>query len=190
MKRPKRLLKKLRRIRKRSECEIYFEDECHFQRTTTITRAWFLKGSIPEIKSPAVKQKVSVLGAMGMDNGQLITMEAVKFNAESFKLFIKRMLRMAKTEKKILLVLDNARFHHAKVNKEYLLSIKDRLELVYLPPYSPDLNPIESFWKKTRRHVTHNRYFESLEEEQACLMKFFKKFKNPNEILIALSAKY
>jgi len=148
-------------IRKKGRYEIYFEDECHFQRNTTIVRAWFLKGTTPEIKSPPVREKISIMGAMGMDNGQLITMKAEIFNAESFKAFVKRIIKRAKTERKILLVLDNARFHHALINREFLNSVKDKLELMYLPAYSPELNPIESFWKKTRRGVTHNRYFES-----------------------------
>lgn len=125
-----------------------------------------------------------------MNNGQLITMEADMFNAGSFKKFIKKILKTAKTKKKILLVLDNARFHHAKINKEFLKLVKNKIELIYLPPYSPELNPIESFWKKTRRGVTHNRYFESLEEEREALDKFFKKFKAPNEALKTLSARY
>ena len=112
-----------------------------------------------------------------MDNGQLVHMEASIFNADSFKKFIKKMLRKAETNKKILLVLDNVRFHHASVNKEFLKSVKDRIELLFLPPYSPDLNPIESFWKKTRRKVTHNRYFESLEEEKICLTRFLRNLK-------------
>jgi transposase len=137
-----------------------------------------------------VKEKISVIGAMGMDNGQLVQMGACIFNADSFRKFIEKMLRNAKTNKKILMVLDNARFHHARINREFLKSVRDRIELLFLPPYSPDLNPIESLWKKTRRDVTHNRYFESLEEERVCLSKFFNKFKNPNEVLLRLSANY
>lgn len=177
-------------IRKKGNFEIYFEDECHFQRNTTIVRAWFLKGTTPEIKSPPVREKISVMGAMGMDNGQLVTMNAEIFNAESFKVFVKRIIKCARTERKILLVLDNARFHHAIINREFLKSIKDKIELMYLPAYSPELNPIESFWKKTRRGVTHNRYFESLVEEGECLNRFFKIFKKPNDVLTSLSANY
>lgn len=125
-----------------------------------------------------------------MDNGQLITMEAPIFNADSFRMFVKKIIKNATTKKKILLVLDNARFHHAKANKEFLQSVREKIDLLYLPPYSPDLNPIESFWKKTRRNVTHNRYFESLDEERKCLLKFFKKFRKPNEILKTISANY
>ncbi len=177
-------------IRKKGHYEIYFEDECHFQRNTTIVRAWFLKGTIPEIKSPPVREKISIMGAMGMDNGQLITMKSKIFNADNFKAFVKRIIKSARTDRKILLVLDNARFHHAVINREYFDSVKNKIQLLFLPAYSPELNPIESFWKKTRRSVTHNRYFESLAEQDKCLSRFFNKFKNPNEILTSLSANY
>jgi len=123
-------------IRKKGNYEIYFEDECHFQRNTTIVRAWFLKGTTP--------------------------MNAEIFNAVSLKAFVKRIIKCARTQRKILLVLDNARFHHAIINRKFLKSVKDEIALMYLPAYSPELNPIESFWKKTRRAVTHNRYYESL----------------------------
>ena len=149
-------------IRKKGNYKIYFEDECHFQRNTTIVRAWFLKGTTPEIKSPPIREKISVMSAMGMDNGQLITMNAEIFNAVSLKAFVKRIIKCARTQRKILLVLDNARFHHAIINRKFLKSAKDEIVLMYLPAYSPELNPIKSFWKKTRRAVTHDRYFESL----------------------------
>lgn len=141
-----------------------------------------------EIKSPSVKEKTSFLGAMGADNGQLITMETVQFCALSFRKFIKKILRTARTNRKVLLVVDNARFHHAKINKEFIESLKSRLELLFLPPYSPELNPIESLWKKTRRSVTHNRYFESHSEQKEALKRFFKKFRLPNNELLKLSA--
>ncbi len=130
------------------------------------------------------------MGALGMDNGQLITMKTDIFNAESFRTFVKRIIKHSKTERKILLVLDNARFHHAVINRDFLKSVENKIKLLYLPAYSPELNPIESFWKKTRRGVTHNRYFESLKEERECLQRFFNKFKKPNNILTSLSANY
>jgi len=125
---------------------------------------------------------------MGADNGQLITMEANPFCAVGFRKFLKTILKQAKTKKKILLVLDNARYHHAKMNKKFIGEIKQKLELLFLPPYSPELNPIEFLWKKTRRAVTHNRYFESLEEQKINLKYFFSKFIKPNDELQNLSA--
>jgi transposase len=125
-----------------------------------------------------------------MDSGQLITMETDIFNAKSFKMFVKKIVKCAKTKRKILLVLDNARYHHAVINRAFFNSIKQKIKFLFLPAYSPELNPIESFWKKTRRGVTHNRYFESLADEGLCLSKFFRKFRNPNSELVSLSANY
>jgi len=160
----------------------------------TIIRAWFLAGSQPEIKSPVDRFKVSIFGAMGR-NGQLITFENETFDAETFRLFLEKLLRDAKIgrkedgkKKKILLVLDNARYHHAKILQSWLEEVSDLLELFFLPHYSPDLNPIEMLWRKTRRNVTHNRFFSSLQELWYDLKQYWIQFVNPNHELIKLSA--
>jgi len=173
---------------------VYFEDECHFKLTLTIIRAWFLAGSQPEIKSPVDRFKVSIFGAMG-GNGQLITFENETFDAVTFRLFLEKLLFKAETgrkengkPKKILLVLDNAKYHHAKILQPWLNSVSDLLELFFLPPYSPDLNPIEMLWKKTRRNVTHNRFFSSLHELWYDLKQYWVQFAKPNDELTKLSA--
>ena len=155
--------------------------------TLTIIRAWFLAGIVPQIKSPVDRFKLSVYGAMGR-NGQLVIRIEEIFDADSFKRFLKTILKQAKTKKKILLVLDNAKHHHAKKLKEYIDSIKDRLELFYLPAYSPEINAIEMLWKKTRRGVTHNRYFGTLKEMANELFYFWGRFSKPNTELARLSA--
>jgi transposase len=117
--------------------------------TLSIIRAWFLAGSCPEIKSPVERFKVSIFGAMGV-NGQLITYQNEQFNAATFQGFLETFLAEAQVgrtkegkRKKLLLVLDNARYHHAKILQPWLESVSDVLELFFLPPYSPDLNAIE-----------------------------------------------
>jgi transposase len=170
MKKRKKTLKKIKENVESDEYEIYFEDECHFKLTLTIIRAWFLAGTVPEIKSPVERFKNSVFGAMGM-NGQLIVSQSDNFNAVTFKSFLEKLVANAvvsKTKsgskKKILLVLDNAKYHHAILLQSWLVDMSDVIELFFLPPYSPDLNAIEMCWKKTRRAVTHNRFFESIDD--------------------------
>jgi len=85
-------------------------------------------------------------------------------------------LDKAKSENKILLVLDNARYHHAKKLKDYIESIKDRLELFFLPPYSPEINPIEMLWKKTRRAVTQT--IDTSFHWKKCLMNYIYFLEN------------
>ena len=145
---------------------MFYQDECHFKQTLSLTRGWFLKGSCPEIKSPVDRYKMSVFGAMGQ-NGQLIFNQSEIFNAETFKDFLMLLvvyacvgLKSNGKKKKILLVHDNAKYHHALLLQPWLESMSDVLELFFLPAYSPDLNAIEMLWKKTRREVTHNRFYE------------------------------
>lgn len=164
---------------------MFYEDECHFKLTLTIIRAWFLSGIVPQIKSPTDRFKVSIFGAMSR-SGQLVIHDSEIFNAETFEQFLRKLINEAKTEKKILLVLDNARYHHAKLLKDYLESVKEKLELFFLPAYSPDLNAIEMLWRKTRRNVTHNRYFENIEELKTKLFKYWGQFCIPNEELAKL----
>jgi len=66
--------------------------------------------------------------------------------------------------KKVYMVLDNVRFHHAKRLKPALEKYAHKIELIFLPPYSPDLNPIERVWWLMRKCVTHNRWVQSMEK--------------------------
>lgn len=194
MKKRKLHQKKLYEKVESGEYELYFEDECHFKLTLTIIRAWFLSGTIPTIKSPVDRFKMSVFGAMGM-NGQLIISQSDKFNAETFKQFLEKLVEKAVVgrtkngnKKKILLVLDNAKYHHAILLQPFIEEMYDVIELFFLPPYSPDMNAIEMCWKKTRRAVTHNRFFESLDNLKYDLTMYWNNFLDPNNELKQLTA--
>jgi len=62
------------------------------------------------------------------------------------------------------MITDNVKFHHAKRLKPILERYKHRIELIFLPPYSPDLNPVERVWWLMRKEITHNRYVKSMEQ--------------------------
>jgi transposase len=64
----------------------------------------------------------------------------------------------------VVVITDNARYHHARLHRNWREENANRFVLDYLPPYSPDLNPIERVWKLTRRQCLHNRYFPLLSE--------------------------
>lgn len=179
-------------MRSTGKYEIFFQDECHFQRTCSTARSWYLKGKAPTLPSPVGKEKVSIAGAVSQETGALFVVTASKFNAVSFKRFLQKFLKnkTRRKKKKVLLVLDNARYHKAKELKEYLEQVKDRLELLFLPPYSPDLNPIEMVWRETRRDVTNNRYFTSLIQQKQKLLKYWNGYAKGSEKLIKISAFY
>ena len=62
---------------------------------------------------------------------------------------------------KIVIILDNAKIHHAKLIQPFLEKLKNRLELIFLPPYSPELNLIEGLWGWLKSSVVNNVFFKS-----------------------------
>ena len=77
-------------------------------------------------------------------------------------------------------VLDNAPAHRSQFTREYVEDSDRRIELNFLPPYSPKLNPIEKFWTYTRKRVTHNTYFPSLDDLKCKLARFLVLHTAPN----------
>ena len=96
---------------------VVFQDEVHFQVTTSVTRKWVLKGSKPKVKSAPGKSNVAYSGYMIPSTGELIVTKPSRFNYEtviqSFRDFIK--LYPVGEDEKIVLVLDNAPWHKKAV---------------------------------------------------------------------------
>lgn len=102
----------------------------------------------------------------------------------SFAAFLKKLRKRAiRSRQKIVIILDNARFHHARLHKEWREQCQEYFALVFLPPYSPELNTIERTWKLTRRLCTHNRYFAKLDEVVTAVEGQFQQWSSPNEQL-------
>ena len=77
------------------------------------------------------------------------------------------------------MVLDNVAYHHSKKITGWLRK-NVKLELFFLPPYSPDLNAIERAWWYMRKKITHNRYVKTLKERKVQFWKMFSHFLVPN----------
>lgn len=147
----------------------------------------------PEDTDPVVlhaptRKSIGVFGAICIRDGRLVASQENKFDAMTFLVFLKQLLRRRRQGRIIVVILDNARWHHAKLLKPWLIEHRHVLRLDFLPPYSPDLNPVERVWKLTRRLCTHNRYFQTLEELVEIVFNQFKLWYKPNEILRRLCA--
>jgi transposase len=110
-------------------------------------------------------------------------------NYKSFKKHLKKILNTFSAAPKIIMVLDNVRYHHAKLLNKFLQE-NNKLELIYLPPYSPDLNPIERAWWFMRKSITHNRFIETLKMRKIKFWQMFSHFLIPNEKMLNICAIY
>ena len=142
----------------------------------------------PEETDPVVlhaptRKSVALFGAVNLYGGQMIAHFNPVFDAQSFLAFLKGLLRRRARGKKMMVLTDNATYHHAAELSGWLHENRGVLELLFLPPYSPELNPIERVWKLLRRLCTHNQYFPELQILEDTLTQQLREWWRPNEIL-------
>ena len=112
-----------------------------------------------------------------------------RFNAETFLEFLKVLAARSVTGKRrVIVISDNAHYHKAKFHQLWREQRASRFALDFLPPYSPELNPIERVWKLTRRLCLHNRYFGFLEGVIDAVEYQFHQWTDGNETLRRLCA--
>ena len=113
-----------------------------------LTRGWFKKGSKPVVKTAYGKTRISVFGALS-ENEFSAQMTEEKCNYKTYLQFLKSLMRKYG---KVLIVIDGAKYHFEKEHvQSFYKDNKDSLRVIQLPAYSPELNPIEQTWKKTKK---------------------------------------
>ena len=141
----------------------------------------------PEEKDPMVLQaptrwSVALFGAVNLRDGRMVSMLVPVFDAFSFEAFLRLLWRCRRRGRPMLIITDNASYHHSRELEPFLES-HHGLKLDYLPPYSPQLNPIERVWKLLRRLRTHNVYFATLEELIETVSDQLAIWCKPNAVL-------
>lgn len=134
--------------------QLWEEDEARFGQQGTLTRVWAPRGSRP----PAVRQTeygyLYVLGAACPATGQTSGLLAPVLNTEVVNLFLAQLSQELDDDIHAVLLWDQAGYHTAKN-----LHVPDNLTLLPLPPYSPELNPVENLWHYLRSHFWSNRLY-------------------------------
>lgn len=138
---------------------------------------WSLKGYQPEVLTYGGRKRQHLIGAVEPLAGRVHVAFSEATKAKQFEHFLEGLLARYKNAGKILLILDIARAHRFKELKPFLKANEEKLELMFLPPYSPDMNPMEWYWKFLRKKVTHNTFFGMFKEFQRAMIKFIIKFK-------------
>jgi len=149
----------------------------------------------PEEKDPVLlhyptRKSVGYFGAVRLRDGKLVCQrEEEKFNAMTFHRFLKR-LRQASSRsgRRVVVIADNARYHHAKLHADWRNNQAPHFVLDFLPPYSPDLNPIERLWKLARKLCLHNRYFPTLGDVVQSVESKFAEWASGSEVVPKLCA--
>lgn len=170
--RQKEFLKKYRKIRREMQKEdsMYFIDGCHPQHNSVAAYGWIKTGTEKQLLSNAAYQRINIHGALNIDTLKVLANYEKRLDEESVLDMLER-LRREQPKGIINLVLDNAGYYKATRVQAYAKGLGIRL--LYLPPYSPNLNIIERLWLFYKKQVLHNRYYDSFEKFKRNTQQFF-----------------
>jgi transposase len=152
---------------------ILFIDAMHPTQATKVSNGWIKTGHDKSIKTTGSRTRLNIVGAIDLNNiSAAIVNRYDKVNSETMQAFFETIRQQYPPKKAIHLILDGAGYHRAKDLKEKAEELN--IKLYYLPPYSPNLNPIERLWKVMNEHVRNNRYFSTAKQFREQIDDFFQ----------------
>lgn len=154
---------------------IYFADATHPQHNSIPSYGWIKKGQDKELKANCGRQRLNINGAINIETLEPTTGFYDTINADSTIDLFSKIEAKHPEAKRIYIIVDNARYYHSRLLKEYTEGTK--IKLIFLPPYSPNLNLIERYWKFFKKKVLNNRYYETFDEFKLACQRFFQKRK-------------
>ncbi len=180
------------------------QDEARFQMVPTLAPTLGVKGHRPIVGTRDCKDVLYVFGVLNLITGALHANTLESLQAANRKdrkaggnktrrmqqAFADHLRHVAKAYpagqfKRVVLAIDNAPWHRGKVVDEALAQCP-HLEFKRLPSYSPQLNPIERFWKKLRRRATHNRLFDAIADLKSSVRNSLRYFQTVKARLLTM----
>lgn len=155
----------------------------------TLTRMWMLRGNQRKIRAPGVHPpKRHECAATDWRTGAIVRIRAKKRNAEAFcRLAEKCLTRSARRKRRVIIIVDRARIHTPEGSRlvaELLKTYGRRLRLRYIPSYSPECMPMETFWNDWRDQVTHNHDRLKIKDLEKDSDGYFARCaRHPDEVL-------
>jgi transposase len=171
----KEFLEAYKSLKDQLKCDdkILFMDGIHPQHNTVSAYGWIKKGSIKEIKSNTGRQRLNINGALELGTCRVTVTLEETLNAITILSLLKKIRRVYRNAGKIYIICDNASYYKSENTR--LVAAALNIELVFLPPYSPNLNLIERLWKFFRKKVMNNKYYEKFSDFKFAVDIFFNK---------------
>lgn len=139
--------------------DVWFEDEARFGQQGTLTRGWARTGSRPTAVRQTQYEYLHVLSSACPATGEAVGLISPVLNAKVINIFLAQMSRELAADVHAVLIWDGAGYHTAKE-----VNVPGNITLLQLPPYSPELNPMENLWHFARSHYWSNRFYADYDE--------------------------
>ena len=149
-----------------------FQDEARFGRISDTRRCWCPKPTRPMFKAMVTQEYTYAYAAVSVADGGLDTLILPHVNGECMQLFLDE-VAARHPDDRIVMVLDGAGWHRSQE-----LVPPANLRLLKLPPYSPELNPVEHLWDELREKSFHNLVFDSIDALEVHLESALREMEN------------
>jgi transposase len=160
---------------------ILFQDEGRFGRISDRRRCWAPMPSRPQVGHQVVREYVYAVTAVNPFDGKIFSLVLPWVDAEGMSIFLKHTAQAFQDEVCVM-ILDGAGWHRAKA-----LQVPKTMRLLPLPPYSPELNPVEHIWAWLRENVFKNTAFETLDAVMDTLCKGLKNLSDQPDLVRSLT---
>jgi transposase len=150
---------------------ICFMDGVHPTHNVQPAYGWIQKGIRKEIPANSGRSRINLSGVLDVIDHKVLIQEDKTLNAEATIRFFRKVEDAYPGKKEIHIFCDNAGYYRNKIVTEYLQT--SRIKLHFLPPYSPNLNPIERLWKWMKERVIYNTYYPDFEDFKSAVFGFF-----------------
>ena len=156
---------------------ICFMDGVHPTHNVPAAYGWIKKGLRKEIPANTGRSRINLSGIVDVISYKVIVQEDETLNAESTLGFFQKIEEAYPDKTKIHLFCDNAPYYRNKTVQKHLETSK--IVLHFLPPYSPNLNPIERLWKWMKERTLYNTYYQEFDDFRSAVLGFFFCALNP-----------
>lgn len=157
--------------------KLFFEDEARFGRINNVRKCWSVKGNRPLVKQQLIREYIYAYNGVCPQTGETFSLIMPDSTTNSMQIFI-HLLAAHYSNYRIVLCMDKAGWHTSKQ-----LIFPENIIGWFLPPYSPELNPVEMIWKRIRANYFNNKSFETLDDvEETLNTALAETYQSKNEI--------
>ena len=169
---------------KQREDKFYFLDGTHPVHNNRACYGWIYKGEVKTSPGNTGRKRLNLNGALNLEDMEITVLEENTIDTKAMiRLFTE--LERKQPGGTIYAIVDNASYNHSRELKRFLRKHK-RIEIYYLPPYSPNLNPIERLWLFFHKKILYDKYYETFKEFKTASLNFFQNIKRYDKELTTL----
>ena len=156
---------------------IFWCDETAVQNTANYARGYSPKGKTPILKVKAKKMHINMISAINNQGKLHFLLYSDAINSERLISFMEKLIK-SNEGRKVFMILDNLRVHHSKAVSQWADSNKEKIQLFYLPPYSPEYNPDEYLNNDLKRNLGTQAMVTSVDELETNTSNFMTKLSD------------